>query len=779
QGQKSQFCSAHKQEGQVDVCNRRCQHPGCSKRPCFGLPGQRPCFCGSHRSPDMVDVISHKCAYPGCSHPTGHEANRVRSKFCDKHKSVGLAGASLLQLAGGAESSASSPAPAGTGQNAGNPRPSEGTTAGGGAWISGNQMRGSGLPAGADEQQPPASVQQIHAPAAAEPRTRRASFNAPPVAPIIQPVLPDLKPQHTRRSSMPAPLLPSVQSLLDDIPRGGLKRQRDEGRARQQPYDTDADSATSSSSSSSPLPPPRGPPEDAAGFARPGPAHVVVGGPGAGKSGGREGGVDEGGRDVPLVAADGASAQGRTPNKTSTLFSGPAAAAAAAAGNAQQQDGERATRRKVWNPHQSPPSSTTGYVTSSPAMNWRRDGVATLGRAASFDEARMAARKSGMQSEDSSKPRRASAFVAHGSALPPRMIEMHRRDSAYETRTVPAGAGRVPHYSDLLSANASSRSVTAFNGRSGYSPSLTLAHPEAVIEEEAAAGAAAAGQREDGAGARTPSGGGRPPMPGSRAAARMFHVMPATAVFAGNLPSYSRGETPSKATTAATTASSAAQAGGGGGGRRWSVLDPAGPAAKEGGGAAATLVAAWGAPVDEGTDEGDDAAEARTTSAVEDRGMGSRREGSGVGNVGEYQTPNRHPRRGSMMAPAAPAGRPRPRPWPAAAAAPANHQGQAAATAAAAAAAAASAFVPAWGAPANDGSGQEPTGRSAESGAAGRRGGRRAGGIFGGGDGGELGAESGNESGTLSSLPQRPGLSGVAGLSEGGGPPPSAARRGS
>lgn len=66
----------------MDVCNRRCQHPGCSKRPCFGLPGQRPCFCGSHRSPEMVDVISHKCAYPGCSHPTGHEANRVRSKFC-------------------------------------------------------------------------------------------------------------------------------------------------------------------------------------------------------------------------------------------------------------------------------------------------------------------------------------------------------------------------------------------------------------------------------------------------------------------------------------------------------------------------------------------------------------------------------------------------------------------------------------------------------------------------------------------------------------------------
>lgn len=88
QGKKSQFCSAHKQEGQVDVCNRRCQFPGCSKRPCFGLPGQRPSFCGTHRDSEMVDVISHKCGYPGCSHPAGYEANRVRSKFCGEQASI-------------------------------------------------------------------------------------------------------------------------------------------------------------------------------------------------------------------------------------------------------------------------------------------------------------------------------------------------------------------------------------------------------------------------------------------------------------------------------------------------------------------------------------------------------------------------------------------------------------------------------------------------------------------------------------------------------------------
>ena len=83
----------------MDVCNRRCQHPGCSKRPCFGLPGTRPCFCGTHRSPEMVDVISHKCAYPGCSHPTGHEGNRTRSKFCGEY--IGRGGAEQVPQARG------------------------------------------------------------------------------------------------------------------------------------------------------------------------------------------------------------------------------------------------------------------------------------------------------------------------------------------------------------------------------------------------------------------------------------------------------------------------------------------------------------------------------------------------------------------------------------------------------------------------------------------------------------------------------------------------------
>lgn len=34
----------------VDVVNKRCQHPGCKKRPVFGFEGEKGRFCSLHRS---------------------------------------------------------------------------------------------------------------------------------------------------------------------------------------------------------------------------------------------------------------------------------------------------------------------------------------------------------------------------------------------------------------------------------------------------------------------------------------------------------------------------------------------------------------------------------------------------------------------------------------------------------------------------------------------------------------------------------------------------------
>lgn len=37
-------------DGMVDVVNKRCQHPGCKKRPVFGFEGEKGRFCSLHRS---------------------------------------------------------------------------------------------------------------------------------------------------------------------------------------------------------------------------------------------------------------------------------------------------------------------------------------------------------------------------------------------------------------------------------------------------------------------------------------------------------------------------------------------------------------------------------------------------------------------------------------------------------------------------------------------------------------------------------------------------------
>eukprot|EP00903_Cladosiphon_okamuranus_P005435 g5421.t1 len=742
EGKKSQFCSAHKREGQVDVCNRRCKHPGCSKRPCFGLPGERPCYCGTHRSPEMVDVISHKCAYPGCSHPSGHEGNRTRSKFCDKHKSVGLAGASLLQLASAAaEDSALT---AGTAQNAANllpPPPQEETPRGGGN----SSPRAGGLPEGGLAQR---GLSEPRYTAVAEAPSRRASLDAP-VAVSMDPLAPDRR-DESRRSSMPTPLLPSVQSLLDDIPRSRLKRHREDGSGRSNDMDVDSPSSL---------------------LAPPAPAQELMrlcasgGGNGAERGGaaalgsddGREGGggssssgvtgMDSGSRGATAVA--GASAHSQPAPKASRVFPGPSA------GN-NQEDGGWASRQRIWDPNHSSNSSSTGYMMASPSPDWRKQGLASLGRAASFDEMRAAANKNGLKAEETSQPRRASAFVVQASALSPVVTQLGRRVSALVPGRTPA-AGRTAHYHDLLGASASSRSMTAFNGHPGYSPSMALLNPDARIEEESGGEMAASGGRAG----EAPSS--RPPTM-SRAAAGMFHVMPATAAYSTGLPPLSPCKTASIGQ------------GGVGDRRRYSFRDQGSPGVPEADGASTTLVPAWGAPAEGDMDGGATAVAENASEAGNPRAVSMTGVGGGNASDGSDEGYQRTGRRGSM-APPAPAGRlgAQPRRWPVAESAD-HDRGTTAENDA----------VPAWGSASEEKPGEAPANPSSfvARGAA-----RRAKALFGGGRGagaGDSRSGSGNGSGSETErmlVSQRSGFSGPGTSAARDGPgglasgPPSGSRR--
>lgn len=102
-----------------------------------------------------------------------------------------------------------------------------------------------------------------------------------------------------------------------------------------------------------------------------------------------------------------------------------------------------------------------GFLTSSPGPDWRKLGIGHTGRVASLDEAQHAAERQGMDGVYSEKPRRGSAFVNEVSALTPLVTEVGRRDSAVESREM-LRATQAPHYSNLLSASKPVRGLYAF-----------------------------------------------------------------------------------------------------------------------------------------------------------------------------------------------------------------------------------------------------------------------------------------------------------------------------
>ncbi len=686
--------------------------------------------------------------------------------FLDKHKTVGMAGASLLQLASAAAQGSTVASTAGAGQNAANapappPQPEERAAGSSNTRFAGSQEEG-----GSREQR---RLSGPTYPAVADAPRRRATYNEP-LASGMEPRVPEeqQEPASRRRATLSAaPLLPSVQSLLEDMPMARLKRQREDGEGGS--YDMDVDASSSLLRSPPPPPPPQ--PPSAQDPARLAPAVGISGGSGTergaaaavGAGDGREGGTSTPGgaargdathgnvsaaATAAAAAAADTSTHSRPPPKAARLFSRSTAGGG-------QQDGGWASRQLGWNSSQSP--ATTGYIVSSPAPDWRRVNLASMGRAASFDEARAAASKHGLNSgaPDSSKPRRASAFVSHGSALPPKMTEMNRRTSALDPGMRAAAAGRpMPHYSDLLSAKAPSRSLAAFNSYASHAPLVTLGNPDARIEEEESdpafptaptspgnSGTTGPATATTAAGAGGEAQGRRPPTV-SRAA-RMFHMMPATAAFAADLGSLHPGETPPLASSSRDEA---------GGSRRWSVLDPgpSGPGDKE-----AAFVPAWGAPAEEG--DGDEGRGGGGDAATDTSEAGSSRRGaattgcSGSGNTaaghagGNQQPSSRAPRRGSMMAPPAPTGRlaAQPRRWPAAAD-PSDHGRGGSSTTA-------NASAPAWGAPSEEEPAKDPAAAAcqatgvADRGVAGRGGRARA--LFGGGGGGGGAAGAGGGGG--------------------------------
>ena len=49
-GFDGRYCSEHRQEGMVNVANKKCEHLGCETRPVYNSPGETKArFCSEHK----------------------------------------------------------------------------------------------------------------------------------------------------------------------------------------------------------------------------------------------------------------------------------------------------------------------------------------------------------------------------------------------------------------------------------------------------------------------------------------------------------------------------------------------------------------------------------------------------------------------------------------------------------------------------------------------------------------------------------------------------------
>ena len=91
-GDKASRCAAHKLEGMEDVKNKRCEHDGCKKQPHYGLPGDAQASrCAAHKLEGMGNVKSKRCAHEGCKkHPSYGAPGDARASRCAAHKLEGM-----------------------------------------------------------------------------------------------------------------------------------------------------------------------------------------------------------------------------------------------------------------------------------------------------------------------------------------------------------------------------------------------------------------------------------------------------------------------------------------------------------------------------------------------------------------------------------------------------------------------------------------------------------------------------------------------------------------
>jgi hypothetical protein len=89
-GERPQYCKRHIREGMINVKDKRCIHPECTKARLYGNPNESPIYCASHKLEGMINKRSKQCIQKGCTTIPAYAEEGQRPIYCNEHKKEGM-----------------------------------------------------------------------------------------------------------------------------------------------------------------------------------------------------------------------------------------------------------------------------------------------------------------------------------------------------------------------------------------------------------------------------------------------------------------------------------------------------------------------------------------------------------------------------------------------------------------------------------------------------------------------------------------------------------------
>ena len=79
-------CKDHRKAGETDLKHKKCEYPGCKKRPSHGDPiTKKACHCANHSLGIEINVVSKRCIFPDCGRVCTYGIPGTSRTHCATH----------------------------------------------------------------------------------------------------------------------------------------------------------------------------------------------------------------------------------------------------------------------------------------------------------------------------------------------------------------------------------------------------------------------------------------------------------------------------------------------------------------------------------------------------------------------------------------------------------------------------------------------------------------------------------------------------------------------